>query len=139
MKLGFVAGSVVRGPWRFDFNDRGAPSMENLKPTTNIQEVNGVDLDEIFNNPTIKNKTFKQLVQFPRKECEIALIIAKLSDSEYTIEPKEDHIILVLKGEGNVTVNSDIFSKVYESNSFIVPKNIKFTISSSEMILMDFG
>ena len=138
-KLGFVAGSIIHGPWRFDFNDRGAPSRQNLISTRRLEDLNGVHLDPIINELVLCSKENQiKSIKFLVSECEANLKVIKVSDF-FNFQPfNGDRIIKVLKGEGLLKINDSIEQTIKQQDSFLIPQGIQCSIDSNEILMLVF-
>ncbi len=139
-RLGFVSGSSEYGPWRFDFNDRGAPPISNLESVEKIAALNGVHLDAIIKEvASSTGSNFIKDIRFPEKESEIEIKIIKIHDN-YIMNPSQrDKIIKVLSGKGVVNIDKDIEQEISENDSFIIPSSIQVSITSNNMMMIVFG
>ncbi|MHA1688634.1 MAG: hypothetical protein ACTSUN_04755 [Promethearchaeota archaeon] len=138
--LGFVSGSLKRGPWRFDFNDRGVPSSDNLMPAEKIDELNGVQLDPILKELSFNSRSNQvSHIVFPSQECDIIVKLMKIRGN-FTVQPiREDSIVKILQGTGYMHYENTIEQKITSMDSFIIPKNMKCFLQSDNMSLLVFG
>jgi mannose-6-phosphate isomerase-like protein (cupin superfamily) len=136
--LGFVAGSKRYGPWRFDFNDRGAPPPD-FELVNDIKELNGVMLNEFIEQLQFVNDSKSLLVEFPRNECEVRLELVKVGESGYKRNSKKDEVYKVISGTGEIIIEGSISNQLKPQYSFVIPCNINYNISSNNMVLMKFS